>query len=149
MTIRTRLISLLLACGLTPMLLVSYLDHRRNAENAATIETKAEAALRESAEHRLAAVAAARGKDIEHYFDGVIAHVKSLAGDDTIARGLVRLSRDLKALAAEFDASQVEAGRSELGSYYRGPFESEYRRQNEGRSSGIDSVLANLDPIAT
>ncbi|MBZ0150040.1 MAG: methyl-accepting chemotaxis protein, partial [Planctomycetes bacterium] len=147
MTIRTRLISLLLACGLAPMLLVSYLDHRRNAENAATIEAKAEAALRESAVHRLAAVAAVRGKGIEHYFDGVIAHVKSLAGDDTIARGLVRMSRDLKALAAE-QPTQVEAQRNELGGYYRNQFEGEYRRQNEGRSSDIDRALASLDAVA-
>ena len=145
MTIRTRLMFTLLACGLVPMAGVSFMSHRLSVAEADSLTQEAKQAIEERATAQMEGTAAARRNDIAHYFETVQAHVLSIAQQAAVIRMLPQLAESLAALAKDADAATVAAARSELGRYYEGDFGSEYRRQNDGKQGNPSAALAQLD----
>ncbi|MBL8722876.1 MAG: methyl-accepting chemotaxis protein [Planctomycetes bacterium] len=144
MKIQTRLVSVLLACGLLPMLGVGVASYQIARSGNAAILDAANREIETRARDQLYAVTAARKADIEHYFQNVQAHVGSQAENRSILEGLQQLAAAMPKLA---EGADTDGQRRELAQYYRGPFQQEFTRQN-GRPGTPDGLLARLDAPA-
>jgi methyl-accepting chemotaxis protein len=147
MKIRTRLMGALLACGIVPMLTVGVVSFQLGDGQAETLVQEAKQAIEERAMAQLTAVSAARKADITHCFGGISAHVRSLASLHDVQTGLSGLSQAMTNLAQNATPAQIEEARRELGSYYSGDFDAEYRKKNGGQASGIGAALAQADAV--
>jgi methyl-accepting chemotaxis protein len=74
--------------------------------------------------------------------------VKSLAAQPWLIDALPRLSATIGQLDDGLDADALEQARTELGRYYLGDFDTEYRKQVSSRDSGIRGALQRLDAPA-
>ena len=144
MKIQTRLVSILLACGVLPMAGVAVVCYQQSADNASALEHTAAEELKARAKSQLHSVASARGNDIQHYFDTIGAHVASLAHQDSIAAATEQFAATISTLATDLD---LDKARRELGQYYERDFDVEFRRQ-AGVASNAGSHLARLDATA-
>jgi methyl-accepting chemotaxis protein len=147
MTIRTRLTTILLTCGLVPMVSVSLLSYQISSRGAANLTEQAAKSLEERASEQLRAVAIARRSDIVHYFENIGAQLASMAKQTARVDAVPRLTAALDELGNVPDA-ELAAARRELSRYYDQDFEGDYRRQAPGTSSGIGVALQQQDATA-
>ncbi|MCU0865396.1 MAG: methyl-accepting chemotaxis protein [Planctomycetes bacterium] len=148
MTIRTRLMATLLACGLVPTLGVGFLSYRLSQTSSSELLEHSAAALEKRAGEQMQAVSAARRNDILHYFAAIEAQVISMAKQPHVIDAVAQLAVTIQELGRDLPAAEVEDARRELSRYYQTDFEGEYAKQAGGSRSGIESALQQLDPIA-
>ena len=148
MTIRTRLMATLLACGLVPTLGVGFLSHRLNQGSSNELLEHAAEALEKRAGEQMQAVSAARRNDILHYFAAIEAQILSMAKQPQVVSAVEQLTGALQELARDLTATEVDEARRELARYYQTDFEGEYGKQSGGARSGIETALQQLDPPA-
>mgnify|MGYP002777713900 CR=1 FL=1 len=147
MSIRTRLVFTILACGILPTLAVGVLSHSLSRTGADEIEHEAMETLKKAEIESLEAVSYARRNDLRHYFDNLAAELQTLASMPQVLEGVPQLATAMGKLE-ETTGKGKEALRDELGRYYRGDFDQEYRRTIPGQSSEIERALARLDDQA-
>lgn len=141
MKIQTRLIAVLLACGILPMMGVGVMSLQQGKQTASTLQATAVAELETRSTDQLQSVSAARRADITHYFATIREHVLTLSEQSEVANAITTLSPAMAELATGLDTN---ATRAELGRYYATDFDAEYQRQN-GHGSAAASALAALD----
>jgi methyl-accepting chemotaxis protein len=146
MSIQTRLMVFLLACGLAPMGAVGIVTFLQSRSSANTLQGTAIEELESRSKDQLQAVATARGQDIKHYFEMLQGHVASLGQQDTLARLTQDFSQALQQLPAELSL-EVPAMRRELANYYQRDFDAEFRKHNN-KASPAETILGQLDDIA-
>ena len=79
MSIRTRLVFTILACGILPTMAVGWLSHSISSAGASELQVRAQETLKAAQIQSLEAVTHARRNDLRHYFDGLAAEVRTLA----------------------------------------------------------------------
>jgi methyl-accepting chemotaxis protein len=141
MKIQTRLIAVLLACGILPMLGVGVMSLQQGKNTASKMQATAIAELETRSVDQLHSVAAARRADITHYFSTIREHVLTLSEQSEVANAIGTLSPAMADLTTGLDTN---AARAELRRYYTGEFNTEYQRQT-GHASTAETALATLD----
>ncbi len=147
MSIRTRLVFTILACGILPTTAVGWLSHSISSAGAGELESEAQETLKASQIRSLEAVSHARRNDLRHYFDSLAAEVRTLATMPQVADALPQLTAAIGKLGENVTAGK-EGPREELARYYRGDFDQEYRRAMPGQNSDAERALARLDDTA-
>ena len=137
----------ILACGILPTLAVGVLSHSLSRTGADEIEHEAMETLKKAEIESLEAVSYARRNDLRQYFDNLAAELQTLASMPQVLEGVPQLATAMGKLE-ETTGKGKEALRDELGRYYRGDFDQEYRRTMPGQSSEIERALARLDDQA-
>ena len=145
MTIRTRLLAVLIACGILPMATIGVVAYQRSAAGTQELAAAAQSSLRQRAEAGLQSLAAARRSDIQHYFDFIAAHMQSLAAVPECSAAIETLGKALAATGTGIDAAAEATMRRELASYYEQQFGGEYSRRNAGRKVDAATLVGQLD----
>ena len=147
MKIKTKLIAIMLACGIAPMAAVGVVSYQRSAAGAESLDAIAKEAIEDRAIAQMQSASAARANDVRHYFGAVEAHLLSLARQPHLAQTVLGLSAAMADLAKGKSNDEVEQARRELGNYYNNDFDREFRNQR-GKASGMDEMLRQQDAEA-
>jgi methyl-accepting chemotaxis protein len=147
MSIRTRLVFTILACGILPTMAVGWLSHSISSAGASELQVRAQETLKAAQIQSLEAVTHARRNDLRHYFDGLAAEVRTLATMPQVADVLPQLTQAMGKLGETVTAGK-EGLREELARYYRNDFDQEYRRAMPGQASDAERAMTRLDDTA-
>jgi len=99
-------------------------------------------ALESAAKNQLISIRDTKKTQIEDYFGTIRSQVISFSSSRMIVNALREFKTSYDFVAGEAD---IDAMRSELGSYYRDGFGAEYTKLNNGKTIDSASILSNLD----
>jgi len=150
LTIRARLLVVLILCGVLPMVGIGLFAWQRTATGTAELAASAKDALRKRAEGGLTSVAAARSGYIQHYLQNVAAHVQSLTDDPHCAEAIAALQKAMSELVPKQADGAVDEGtvaglRQQLGTFVQREFGGEFARRNGGQTADHGAILGAMD----
>ena len=148
MSIRNRLVATLLACAMVPTIAVGWTSYHLSSSSSTDLEAGASEALAKVGIDGLAAVTAARRSHLQHYFESLRAELQTLATQPATQDGLPEFAASIQKLAEQLRGTDATAARDELGRYWLGDFDREYRRIVAGQASGSDRAMARLDEVS-
>jgi len=136
LNLKTRLIALFVAVGLTPLALMAAISYVKSSD-----------ALSRQSYNQLIAVREIQRGGIERYFQSIADQALTLSEDRMVVDAMRDFNRLFHSFRAENNISseELERMRREVQAYYTGDFSSEYRRQNEGKPSPAEGFFRQLD----
>ncbi len=146
MKLRSRLTTLLLACGIAPMLVSVTIAHRSEGSAVSNLVDMADEALHEAATDRLVGEVSGRSAHVKTYLESIRLHVESMALDRGTGEAVTAFHDGFAAIAADnqLTDAQVQDMKQSAANYYRSAFAAEFVKQS-GRSVQVDPILARVD----
>jgi methyl-accepting chemotaxis protein len=151
MNLRTKLTTVLLACGIVPMSLSVTLAHFSSQDNNRRLIDEATEALQTLAEQKLTGQLASRARHVKSYFEAIEDHIASMAMDEGVHTAMQAFTESFAKLRSDnqLDDAKVTELTQQLAGYYRSAFAGEYRRQNGDKPAPVEGALALVDaPMA-
>ena len=150
MTLRTRLMSVMLACGLVPLAIYGVISYLSASSGLTAITEKGEEALTHGSKEQLVSLREAKKTQIRNYFNTIRKQVLTFSENQMVVDAL----RDMNVAFHNFrneqklDEVAVAKQQRELLTYYTGEFSEEYQDQNNGRHPNVDKHFRLLDDDA-
>lgn len=145
MKLKTKLVAILLACGLIPLGTYGVVSYSKARESMSEITKHGSAGLTRATERNLEAQRDARKSQVEAYIGGLQNQIVSMSEDLMVIDLLKDLDHGFHEWkeAAQKDGSLAEA-RKQLATYYQGEFATEYAKQNSGKTPDTATYLSKL-----
>jgi len=139
MGLKNKMICLLLAAGLIPILIIGGLASLQSADS-----------LKESAYGQLKSMRAVKKSAVEQYYNTVKGQIRTFSESDMITEAMRRFTKGYETYLVhnEIRDDDIPKLKAELKQYYDNEFASEYKKHNEGRDPGVDSILDKMSPRA-
>ena len=150
MKLRTRLIVVLLSCGLLPLALYGVVSYFSADSGLSKITDHGKSALMKSSEEQLVALREVKKTQVQDYFGTIRKQIQTFSENGMIVDAMRDLDEAFHAYRDEQKLSEDElaAYRDELFTYYEGEFAAEYRTQNNGQDPGVGQYYSFLDDDA-
>jgi methyl-accepting chemotaxis protein len=103
--------------------------------------------LRNNAFDKLTAVREVKRAAVERYFKTIHDQILTFSEDRMVVDAMRQLKQDFSNFRTEnhYTAADITRMRRELLTYYTGPFSSQYRQMNDGRSPNVEQYFSKLD----
>ncbi|MBL8749461.1 MAG: methyl-accepting chemotaxis protein, partial [Planctomycetes bacterium] len=146
MKLRSRLTTLLLACGIAPMIISVAIAHRSEDTAISNLVGLADEALHQAAKDRLVGEVNGRSAHVRTYLESIRLHVESMALDRGTGEAVTAFRDGFASLAADnqLNGAQVREMKQAAANYYRSAFATEFAKQS-GRTAQVDPILARVD----
>jgi methyl-accepting chemotaxis protein len=150
MKLRTRLIAVLLSCGLLPLMIFGVVSYFSADSGLTKITDNGKSALMTASQEQLVALREVKKTQIQDYFGTIRKQVQTFSENGMIVDAMRDLNEAFHAFRDEqkLTPEQLAAYREELFTYYEHEFSEEYRQQNNGQEPGVDSYYGALDDDA-
>lgn len=145
--LRSRLTLAFVACGVVPLMMAASASYFSAGAGFDNVRQQASDALRQNAVDALEAQRELKKIQIENYFESIRNQILTFSED----RMVVDAMKALRPAFAEYrdatatDDALIDLMRSELETYYTGPFTTEYRAKNSDKAPPSLEYLAKLD----
>lgn len=150
MRIRTRLIAAFLACGLTPMILISIVNLYNASSGSSKISQHAADDLEKSTSRQLVAARDLKTAEITDFFKTIESQVTTLSQSPTVIEAVQSFTKDFNEVVNERDLVEddLREMRRDLGDFYANQFGRKYQTDNSGNDANANSRLAALNDTA-
>ncbi|MEM9644386.1 MAG: methyl-accepting chemotaxis protein [Planctomycetota bacterium] len=150
MRVRGRLMFAFLACGLIPMLSISFLNLRSARRGSDEVGQHAGQDLQDKTESRLVAVRDLKRAEITDYFNVIRDQVITLSQSPAIVEAMGDFTNSFNFIVddRQLDKAQLLEMRQDLVGYYESQFAAEYRSQNGGADPSATARLMQLPGYA-
>lgn len=147
MNLRTRLVASFFACGLLPLVAVSFVAYRTSSDGMQEVSQRATDGLEQRAKDQLTAFRDTKKSEVEDYFNFIADQVATFSEDRMVVRAMRGFQKALPEYREErkIDDARLKQMRKELTTYYTNEFSNEYRTKNQGDSPPVMDYLAKLD----
>lgn len=150
MSLRTRLILVLLGCGIVPLVVVGLSNYSTANHGMNSISDKARQSLTNSAEEQLTALREVKKQQIVDYFETIRKQIQTFSENKMVVDALSTLRPAFREFQsnAQIEGDRVKELRDELYTYYANEFSAEYKNQNAGNSPDVKTYFDQLDDEA-
>lgn len=150
MKLRTRLVVVLLSCGLAPLAIYGVVSYFSADSGLSKITENGKSALMKSSEEQLVALRETKKTQIQDYFGTIRKQIQTFSENGMIVDAMREMDDAFHAFRGEQELTpeQLKSCREELFTYYEHEFSEEYRQQNDGQDPGVDSYYSVLDDDA-
>jgi methyl-accepting chemotaxis protein len=147
MSLRTKLATGFLACGLLPLLIASVATYMFASRGMSQLQQHGTQGLQETAESALESQQALKRVQIEEYFGTIRDQVTTFAENRMVVDAMGRFSDYFANYveSANLDKPTIERCRRELMSFYSGDFANKYRSENGGSNIAVEQYFNQLD----
>ncbi len=145
MKLKTKLVAIVLACGLIPLGTYGVVSYSKARESMRSITEHGSDGLTRATEQNLIAIRDSRKAQIESYVSGLKNQIESMSEDLMVVDLLKDLDHGFHEWkeAADKDGSIADA-KKQLATYYNGEFSTEYAKQNNGKTPNTSAYLSKL-----
>ena len=147
MKLRTRITTVLLLCGLVPLIVAGFISYRTASSSLTTVQTESSDAIRAKVISGLDAQRDLKKAQITAYFDSIRDQMLTFSEDQMVVDAMKGFSESFGSRneELELDDEAIATLRNELRTYYSGEFTAEFKNQNNGQSPNAEQYLAQLD----
>ena len=137
-SLKKKLVVVLLAVGLVPLLVTSLISSSQTASGLETAATE-----------KLEAISSIKASRVDYYANIIEGQIETLSASQGTLEAMEGFKQAYFAFPWEANADgNIETLRRELGGYYHDQFDKKFREDNEGRAANVDPLLGALTPEA-
>lgn len=150
MTLRTRLMTVMLACGLVPLAIYGVISYLSASSGLTSITEKGQDALTGSSKEQLVSLREVKKTQVHDYFETIRKQIQTFSENQMVVDSL----RDMNVAFHNFreeqklDEGAIAKQQRELLGYYTQDFADEYKSQNSGTHPNVDKHFRLLDDDA-
>lgn len=146
--LRSRLTVSFVACGLIPLIAAAVICYMSASSGFSKVQDQAMDALRQNSTDALIAQRELKAVQLSDYFGFIQSQIQTFSEDGMVVEAMSEFRDSFKSYRTERKLKteqEIETMRSELLSYYSGPFAENYRDMNDGKNPPSRQYLNQLD----
>ncbi len=150
MSLRLRLLLILLCCSLLPLFAAGFASYSKTKSTVAEIQSQGAQALTDSVYQTLVVQREIKQQQIESYFQGIADQVTTFAENKMIVSAMRNLSDHFHAYAGEANLTpeDLQEVHGSVLSFYENQFAGKYQTENGGQAVDVNSYFNRLDDEA-